>query len=85
MESILLLCNGSNCNQIDLCDVRYNIAHCINSEYFVLKLNDHPVELEPEIRQQPTKRRLTPKVKRLVDNLMYTCDKAFAKKIEQKF
>ena len=37
MESILLLYNGSNCNQIDLCAVRYKITHCLNSQdYFFL-------------------------------------------------
>ena len=68
-----------------MCDVRYKITHCLNSEdYFFFKLNEHPVGLEPELRQKPTKRGLTPKVKRLVDNLMYTCDITLPKKIEQK-
>ena len=66
--------------------MRYKITHCLNSEdYLFFKLNEHPVGLESEIRQQPTKRGLTPKVKCLVDNLMYTCDITLPKKLSKKF
>ena len=48
METILLVCNSSACNLVDLCNVRNKVSHCLNSQkLFFYKINDHDVEPEP--------------------------------------
>jgi len=85
MEVIYLLCNAPKCNLVDLCEVRYKVNHCLNNDkYFFSQLNKHDEDYEPEVRSVPTRRGLTPEVKKILDHLMYECDISLPKRLEKK-
>ena len=46
MENILLRCNGTGCNTINICPVRHKVNHCLKSNvYKFYKLNQHQLSL----------------------------------------
>ena len=71
MENILLRCNGTGCYTINICPVRHKANHCLKSNvYKFCKLNKH--EIEPEAIKQH--HGITPKVKKLIQSLIFDYD-----------
>ena len=81
-ENILLVCNSSACNAVDLCNVRYKVNHCLTSQkYAFYRLDYHEVELELVYVKT---RGMTTKVKTLIRSLMFDFDITMSTKIEKK-
>jgi hypothetical protein len=67
MENMMLICNNSRSNEVDLCNVRYKICHCLNSnDFFFYQLNEHEAKYKPRERIVPTRRGMTPIAKSLL-------------------
>ena len=71
MDSIYLICNNASCE--GKCLVEYKAYKCPKyNVYIIMKLNEHEEELDQ--RDFTTKRGITPRVKRLLENLIYEYD-----------
>ena len=81
MDSIYLICNNASCE--GKCLVEYKAYKCPkHNVYIIMKLNEHEEELDQ--RDFTTKRGITPRVKRLLENLIYEYDIGMPKKLHMK-
>ena len=81
MASIYLICNNAECEM--KCLVEYKALKCSKKDKFIImKLNDHEEPIEP--REFSTKRGVTPRVKELLEKLIFEYDIGMPKKIQMK-